>query len=53
MEEAITASGRKTRTIFPARNHNDAKRALVLASDLPLIVKRLHKLEKKIENLPQ
>ena len=38
---------------FPARNHNDAKRALVLASDLPLIVKRLHKLEKKIENLPQ
>ena len=34
---------------FPARNHNDAKRALVLASDLPLIVKRLHKLERKVE----
>ena len=34
---------------FPARNHNDAKRALVLASDLPLLVKRLHKLERKVE----
>lgn len=36
---------------FPARNHNDAKRALVLASDLPLIVKRLKNLEKKFEAL--
>ncbi len=36
---------------FPARNHNDAKRALVLASDLPLLVKRLHKLERKVEEL--
>ena len=38
---------------FPARNHNDAKRALVLASDLPLLVKRLHNLEKKVNSLPQ
>ena len=36
---------------FPARNHNDAKRALVLASDLPLLVKRLRKLERKVEEL--
>lgn len=36
---------------FPARNHNDAKRALVLASDLPLLVKRLHKVERKVETL--
>ena len=36
---------------FPARNHNDAKRALVLACDLPLIVKRLKTLEKKLEAL--
>ncbi len=36
---------------FPARNHNDAKRALVLASDLPLLVKRLHKLEQRIKEL--
>ena len=36
---------------FPARNHNDAKRALVLMSDLPLLVKRLHKLERKVEEL--
>lgn len=36
---------------FPARNHNDAKRALVLASDLPLLVKRLHKVERKVDSL--
>lgn len=36
---------------FPARNHNDAKRALVLASDLPLLVKRLHNLERKFDSL--
>ena len=35
---------------FPARPHNDAKRALVLAADLPLIVKRLRVLEKKFED---
>ena len=35
---------------FPARNHNDAKRALVLAADLPLLVKRIHMLEKKCKN---
>ena len=38
---------------FPAREHNDAKRALVLASDLPLLVKRLRVLEKKVDRLPQ
>ena len=36
---------------FPARNHNQAKRALVLAADLPLYVKRLKILEKKSEAL--
>ena len=36
---------------FPARNHNDAKRALVLAADLPLLVKRIHNLEKKCKNV--
>ncbi len=36
---------------FPARNHNDAKRALVLASDLPLLVKRLHNLERKVNGM--
>ncbi|MBQ6774605.1 MAG: UDP-3-O-(3-hydroxymyristoyl)glucosamine N-acyltransferase [Synergistaceae bacterium] len=36
---------------FPARNHNQAKRALVLAADLPLYVKRLKLLEKKLEAL--
>ncbi len=36
---------------FPARNHNDAKRAIVLASDLPLIVKRLQKLERRVAGL--
>ncbi|MBQ3446169.1 MAG: UDP-3-O-(3-hydroxymyristoyl)glucosamine N-acyltransferase, partial [Synergistaceae bacterium] len=34
---------------FPARNHNDAKRALMLAADLPSIVKRLRALEKNNE----
>lgn len=34
---------------FPARNHNDAKRALMLAADLPSIVKRLRAVEKKNE----
>ena len=33
---------------FPARNHNDAKRALMLNADLPSIVKRLRKLERKL-----
>ena len=36
---------------FPARNHNDAKRALVLAADLPLLAKRLKLLEKKLQLL--
>ncbi|MBQ3448244.1 MAG: UDP-3-O-(3-hydroxymyristoyl)glucosamine N-acyltransferase, partial [Synergistaceae bacterium] len=34
---------------FPARNHNDAKRALMLAADLPSIVKRLRAVERKNE----
>lgn len=34
---------------FPARPHNEAKRALVLAADLPELFKRLRKLEKKLE----
>ncbi|MBQ4469855.1 MAG: UDP-3-O-(3-hydroxymyristoyl)glucosamine N-acyltransferase [Synergistaceae bacterium] len=38
---------------FPARNHNQAKRALVLAADLPLYVKKLKLLEKKLEQLGQ
>ena len=33
---------------FPARNHNDAKRALMLNADLPSIVKRLRTLERKV-----
>ena len=36
---------------FPARPHNQAKRALVLAADLPDMFKRLLKLEKKFEDL--
>ena len=36
---------------FPARPHNQAKRALVLAADLPEMFKRLRKLEKKFEDL--
>ena len=36
---------------FPARNHNDAKRALVLASDLPLLVKRLRNVEKRLDRI--
>ena len=36
---------------FPARPHNQAKRALVLAADLPDMFKRLRKLEKKFEDL--
>lgn len=35
---------------FPARNHNDAKRALMLAADLPSIVKRLRAVEKSCNN---
>lgn len=35
---------------FPARNHNDAKRALILAADLPSLVKRIRVLEKKLES---
>ena len=34
---------------FPARPHNAAKRALVLAADLPLMSRRLRLLEKKFE----
>lgn len=37
---------------FPARNHNDAKRALVLAADLPSLFKRIRILEKKFNDLP-
>ena len=33
---------------FPARPHNQAKRALVLAADLPSLYKRVRMLEKKI-----
>ena len=36
---------------FPARNHNQAKRALVLAADLPLYVKKLKIIEKKLDAL--
>ena len=34
---------------FPARNHNDSKRALVLAADLPALYKRVRLLEKKLQ----
>ena len=34
---------------FPARNHNEAKRALVLAADLPALYKRVRMLEKKLQ----
>ncbi len=34
---------------FPARNHNDAKRALMLATRLPEFFKRLRELEKKFK----
>ena len=34
---------------FPARPHNAAKRALVLAADLPLMSRKLRLLEKKVE----
>jgi len=33
---------------FPARPHNEAKRALVLAADLPTLYKRVRVLEKKL-----
>ncbi len=36
---------------FPARPHNAAKRALVLAADLPLMSRRLRLLEKKFEEM--
>ena len=36
---------------FPARPHNEAKRALVLASDLPSLFKRIRVLEKKLSEL--
>lgn len=36
---------------FPARPHNEAKRALVLAADLPMLYKRIRVLEKKVEGL--
>ena len=36
---------------FPARPHNEAKRALVLAADLPMLYKRIRILEKKVEGL--
>ena len=36
---------------FPARPHNEAKRALVLASDLPALYKRMRMMEKKLTEL--
>ena len=36
---------------FPARPHNAAKRALVLAADLPLMSRRLRLLEKKVDSM--
>ena len=36
---------------FPARPHNEAKRALVLAADLPSLYKRVRVLEKKLAEL--
>ncbi len=36
---------------FPARPHNESKRALVLAADLPTLFKRIRQLEKKLEAL--
>lgn len=36
---------------FPARPHNEAKRALVLAADLPSLFKRIRILEKKLVEL--
>ena len=36
---------------FPARPHNEAKRALVLAADLPTLYKRVRMLEKKLGDL--
>ena len=36
---------------FPARPHNEAKRALVLAADLPSLYKRMRMLEKKLSEL--
>ena len=36
---------------FPARPHNESKRALVLAADLPTLFKRIRLLEKKLEAL--
>ena len=36
---------------FPARPHNAAKRALVLAADLPLMYRRLRLLEKKFDSM--
>ena len=33
---------------FPARPHNEAKRALVLAADLPSLYQRVRKIEKKL-----
>lgn len=38
---------------FPARPHNEAKRALVLAADLPSLYKRIRILERKIERMPE
>ena len=35
---------------FPARPHNEAKRALVLAADLPTLFKRVRKLEKRLKD---
>lgn len=35
---------------FPARPHNEAKRALVLAADLPVLFKRLRILERKFND---
>ncbi len=36
---------------FPARPHAEAKRALVLAADLPALFKRMRRLERELESL--
>ncbi len=38
---------------FPARPHNEAKRALVLAADLPSLYKRIRILERKLGAMPE
>ncbi len=38
---------------FPARNHSDAKRALVLSADLPVLYRRVKLLEKEVKALAE